>query len=101
MPRQRRLDADQAQQIQVVVNRVKSVILRHAAVDQERVEPSRMIVTMAQPRARADEPGDEAIMNAALRMRVKQNIIAFPPQTHQESERLKAAGGEQIVLMNP
>jgi hypothetical protein len=63
----------QRQHVEIIFNGMPRVILRQRAGDQPAVEPGETLVFVADAHLRARQPRRDAIMNAALRMRVDGN----------------------------
>ncbi len=98
MTRQDRLDAEEPQERQGVLDGMLLVVLRQRLVAQNPVEPFALVVIVADPHPRADESRHEAILNLPLRMGVDGNVVATPAQTPQESERRQLVAVDQVLL---
>ena len=79
------LRADQRQHVEIVFNGVPRVILRQRAGDQPAVEPGETFVFVADARVRAGQPRRDAVMDAALRMRVDGKLVTLAPQRPEKS----------------
>src|ERR1043166_6281064 len=100
MAAQARLRFQQAQEGKIIFYAVAPVVLSDCSVDKQPVQHGGMVIFMAHPHRRSDQPGDEAVMNAALRMGVDGDIVVVLPQLPEESQRLRPAVLDQVFLID-
>src|SRR4030095_141329 len=82
---QQRFGPEQGEKTVVILDSVHRVVLGDGAMDKESIPPARVFVGVAHAQPRADDPGEDSIMDAPLGMRVDRYVVFVPSQTEEEA----------------
>src|SRR5262245_54012925 len=92
--------SNELQQIQIVLDDVHCIVLRQPAIHKKSIKDRGSVVNMAEPFRGADHTGDTAVGNPALRIRIKNCVVALPSKLQNKTKIRHGSSADQVLLQH-